>query len=101
MDEFYEAFGERVRQARTALGLNQQTLGSAVGLNRTSISNIEKGRQRVPLHMLLEFASALHVEPESLLPTATGRTDVLDDLPEDTRSWAENVLANVKGADRG
>lgn len=96
MDGFYEAFGERVRKARTALGMNQQELGSAVGLNRTSISNIEKGRQRVALHMLFEFGSVLQVEPESLLPAPDGRSDVLDELPEDARGWAQNVLANAQ-----
>ncbi|MHC5903321.1 helix-turn-helix domain-containing protein [Streptomyces sp. S6] len=96
MDEFYEAFGELVRKARAAQGLSQQELGSAVGLNRTSISNIEKGRQRVALHMLFEFAAALRVEPESLLPTPGGRSDVLDELPEDARGWAQSVLANVE-----
>ncbi|MEV6539663.1 helix-turn-helix transcriptional regulator [Streptomyces sp. NPDC051665] len=102
MDGFYEAFGERVRRARTAQGMNQQELGSAVGLNRTSISNIEKGRQRVALHMLFEFAVVLQVEPESLLPEPDGRSDVLDELPEDARGWAQSVLANAqKEADRG
>jgi len=102
MDGFYEAFGERVRRARAAQGMNQQELGSAVGLNRTSISNIEKGRQRVALHMLFEFAAVLKVEPESLLPEPDGRSDVLDELPEDARGWAQSVLANAqKEADRG
>ncbi|MGW7406818.1 helix-turn-helix domain-containing protein [Streptomyces sp. NPDC054833] len=102
MDEFYEAFGERVRKARAALGMNQQELGNAVGLNRTSISNIEKGRQRVALHMLFAFAAALRAEPESLLPAPDGRSDVLDELPEDARDWAQDVLANAqKEAGRG
>ncbi|MCC3654025.1 helix-turn-helix domain-containing protein [Streptomyces sp. S07_1.15] len=102
MDEFYEAFGERLRRARTAQGLNQQELGSAVGLNRTSISNIEKGRQRIALHMLFEFAAALRVEPEALLPAPDGRSDVLDELPEDARGWAQSVLANAqRETDRG
>ncbi|KAA6222950.1 XRE family transcriptional regulator [Streptomyces albofaciens JCM 4342] len=96
MDEFYEVFGDRVRRARAALGVNQQELGNAVGLNRTSISNIEKGRQRIALHMLFEFAAALRVEPESLLPSPDGRSDVLDELPEDARGWAQDVLANAQ-----
>ncbi|MFH8564628.1 helix-turn-helix domain-containing protein [Streptomyces sp. NPDC017988] len=100
VDDFYERFGESVRRARTALGMSQQTLGSAVGLNRTSISNIEQGRQRVALHMLYELASALKVEPERLLPGSTERTDVLDELPEDARLWAQNVLANAEETER-
>ncbi|MFI6940373.1 helix-turn-helix domain-containing protein [Streptomyces sp. NPDC050418] len=96
MDEFYEAFGDRVRKARAAQGMNQQELGSAVGLNRTSISNIEKGRQRVALHMLFDLAAALRVEPEALLPSPDGQSDVLDELPEDARGWAQSVLANAQ-----
>ncbi|MCZ7459188.1 helix-turn-helix domain-containing protein [Streptomyces sp. WMMC940] len=101
MDDFYEAFGDRVRRARTALGLNQQSLGRAVGLNRTSISNIEQGCQRVALHMLYAFAMALKVEPEALLPGSTGQPDVLDELPEDARMWAQNVLANAEETNHG
>ncbi|MEU6326751.1 helix-turn-helix transcriptional regulator [Streptomyces sp. NPDC047049] len=101
MDYFYECFGDRVRRARTALGLNQQALGDAVGLNRTSISNIEKGRQRVALHMLYEFAAALRVEPEALLPVPGNQSDILDAVPEDARLWAQHVLANAEEVDHG
>lgn len=101
MDYFYERFGERVRRARIACGMNQQALGAAVGLNRTSISNIEKGRQRVALHMLYEFAAALRLEPEALLPTPGDQPDILDAVPEDARSWAQDVLANAEEEDRG
>lgn len=51
--------------------------------------------------MLFVFADALKVEPEMLLPSSAGQTDVLDELPEDARTWALNVLANVEEADRG
>ncbi len=41
MDSFYEEFGQRIRRARLNLGLNQEALGHRVGLERSSISNVE------------------------------------------------------------
>ncbi len=48
--------------------MSQATLAVSVGLSRTSITNIELGRQHVPLHTLYEVASALGVEPSQFLP---------------------------------
>lgn len=87
--DFYEDFGRRLAQLRRAAGLSQQALGERVGLSRTSIVNVEKGRQRVPLHMLVEFAAALGVEPINLLPVAA---PVLD---------GERLPAELRGMDEG
>jgi transcriptional regulator with XRE-family HTH domain len=92
MDSFYEEFGQRIRRARLNLGLNQEALGHRVGLERSSISNVEKGRQRVQLHMLLEFAAALDVPPIQLLPEDTRASDPLRRVPADTRPFVQGVL---------
>ncbi len=68
MDDFYPEFGRRVRLARRRAHLSQEALGRLTGMNRTSITNIEAGRQRIPLHLLVSFATALDVEPMELLP---------------------------------
>ena len=39
-----------------------------VGLTRTSITNIEKGRQKVLLHQVYDIARALGTTPTSILP---------------------------------
>ena len=49
--DFYSRFGQTLRKARKASGLSQEHLGKGVGLNRTSVSNIEKGRQKILLHV--------------------------------------------------
>lgn len=66
---FYREFGERLRREREG-HLSQSQLADRVGLSRASIANIERGRQRVPLHMLRVFARELGVDPISLLPAA-------------------------------
>jgi len=100
VDGFYEEFGRRVRSARMAAGLNQESLGHRVGLERSSISNVEKGRQRVQLHMLLEFAAALSVPTADLLPDAAG-ADPLYRVPADTRPFVQDVLRTARARARG
>lgn len=67
-NDFYPRFGRTLRRARKAAGLSQEDLGKAVGLNRTSVSNIEKGRQKILLHTFSEVLRALRVEARDLLP---------------------------------
>jgi transcriptional regulator with XRE-family HTH domain len=101
VDDFYEQFGQRVRSARLDQGLNQEALGHRVGLERSSISNVEKGRQRVQLHMLLEFSTALGVSPAQLLPDSTAVSDPLRKVPEDTRPFVRDVLSRARAQSRG
>jgi transcriptional regulator with XRE-family HTH domain len=101
MDRFYEQFGQRVRTARLGLGLNQEDLGRKVGLERSSISNVEKGRQRVQLHMLVEFAAALDVPPTQLLPDLASASDPLRQVPAETRPFVQGVLKSARARSRG
>jgi transcriptional regulator with XRE-family HTH domain len=67
---FYAEVGRRVRHARATAGLTQDTLAARVALSRTSVTNIEVGRQKMMLHTLWDLAAALGVEPATLLPDA-------------------------------
>lgn len=101
VDQFYEQFGARVRRARRQIGINQEELGHRVGLERSSISNIELGRQHVPLHMIMEFATALEVPAMSLLPGASAQPDPLRDVPQGTRPFVEDILQTAEEVTRG
>lgn len=50
--------------------LSQTDLAQGVGLTRTSISNIENGRQHLPIHQLYRMAEVLKCTPHELLPDA-------------------------------
>jgi transcriptional regulator with XRE-family HTH domain len=86
VNHFYIELGKNIRRyrQRTGVGLSQEALAKRVGLSRTSITNVEKGRQQLPLHMLYVLADALGVEPVALLPDrkqlAPGKTKVVIDL---------------------
>lgn len=68
-DQVYELIGRLVRARRTKLELTQEDLAQRVGLKRTSITNIEKGRQKIQVHTLFELATALEVDPSALVPS--------------------------------
>lgn len=79
--------------------MTQEKLGSLVGLSRTSIVNIEKGRQHISLHQLFVFADALKVRPEALLPSPSdgaGSSWIAEKLPPGTdthiTAWAEKLV---------
>ena len=67
IEPVYQAVGARVRMIREALGRDQASLAKAVGLTRTSIVNLEAGRQRVQLHQLSKLAAALGTTEKHLL----------------------------------
>lgn len=63
----YRQFGAKVETIRTTLGWSQLDLAKRVGLTRTSITNIEAGRQRILLHDVVRFSTAFNTEPKALL----------------------------------
>lgn len=71
--DFYAIIGSHVLAARRKMNITQQELADALGMQRTSIANIELGNQHMPIHKLYAIAELLGVEPKSLLP------DSLDD----------------------
>lgn len=60
-------FGHKVRVMREKVGLRQQDLARKMGMSRTSITNIETGRQNVPIDKVYDIADILKVEPRELL----------------------------------
>lgn len=60
-------FGEKVAFLRLQVGLHQGELAKKIKLTRTSVVNIEKGRQIPPLKTIYLLADALKVEPKELI----------------------------------
>src|SRR5260370_1721080 len=64
----YVETGQLIRETRKAQAITQGRLAEKVGLSRTSITNIEQGRQKLLLHTLAAIADALGVQLHRLLP---------------------------------
>jgi len=84
VDQLYEAIGERIRAARVHARTTQTELGQRVGLTRSSIANIEAGRQRVMIHTLLQVADALEVVLADVVPECNSASHSSAVLPSST-----------------
>lgn len=62
----YVSFGEAVKTRRLERGWTQTDLADKVGMSRTSVTNIEIGRQRILLSDLFDFARAFGIAPKTL-----------------------------------
>lgn len=65
---FYGELGQLIRQERTKRGLTQADLARHLSLNRTSITNIERGSQQVLVHHLCAIADMFSLDAVDLLP---------------------------------
>lgn len=80
-------------------GLTQAALANAVSLSRTSITNIEKGRQPILLHTLYSIASALNMKVPDLLPEneigmeARSKPKIPDHLDQREQAWIETLVS--------
>jgi len=66
-DGVERAFGDAMRKARAKNKISQMGLFATTGLNRTFISELERGLQGPSLHTLLRIAKGIGVHPSSLI----------------------------------
>lgn len=67
-DQLWVALGVRVMQARKDANITQEQLSQMIGYRRTSLANLEAGRQRCPLDTLYDIAACCGIPIEQLLP---------------------------------
>ena len=99
-DDVYSVVGKRVRAGRAQVQLTQDELAQRVGLTRTSITNLELGRQKIQIHTLYAIADALKLPVISFLPDRPSRVSstIRDELkgkrldPAE-RAWAARILS--------
>jgi DNA-binding XRE family transcriptional regulator len=102
----YREFGQRVRIGRGRSQLTQDMLAHQIGLSRTSVTNIESGKQAVLLHQVYDIAKALDTSIQTLLPADEPATEVLsprldDTVPEGVRKFLDEELVAATRKGRG
>jgi transcriptional regulator with XRE-family HTH domain len=99
----YSQFGRILAEARNKKKMSQEVLARELGLSRTSITNIEKGRQPVQLHTLYQISQLLSVELKDLLPAPqlVERPKAYQDVNVSRTDWLEtmNVKLPIGGID--
>ena len=66
--DFYSKIGQKIKQIRKEKELSQEQLSNKIGLSRTSITNIELGKQAILGYTLFKITKALDVDIIELLP---------------------------------
>jgi transcriptional regulator with XRE-family HTH domain len=56
-----QKLGQKIKTLRNEAGLSQEKLGELTGLDRTYISDIERGKRNPSLKSLEKLAKALHI----------------------------------------
>ena len=74
IEAFYILVGEKIRFQRKKAGMDQETLSRHLNLSRTTIINIEKGRQRLSLEHAWLAAKIFDISIEDLLPQNETKT---------------------------
>lgn len=100
-DAFYHALGRAIKQRRESLNLTQSELGDELGLSRTSITNIERGRQRLLIDQFCRLAEVLRCHRDELLSEALEisaadkkrKAASLDAVPATVAEFVESLSA--------
>lgn len=100
---YYAVLGRKIADIRSQLGMTQETLASKISLSRTSVINIEKGRQQLLVHTLADIAHALHVDPSDIISNLQIReqkdiTSVLKErgVPEKGIDWLKTTVSSSR-----
>jgi len=101
-ERLYREVGKRVRQLRERQEgksrMTQAHLAELVGLERTSITNIERGNQKLPLHVLYRICEALKCPISDTLPALTELQGTADSLTHGEILFGSNTTPLVKKA---
>ncbi len=105
----YAALGTRIRQARAERGFTQERLAEMVNISLSHMSNIETGRTKVSLTILVDLANTLNVTVGYLLESAFGGRQpvvlheidhVLADCSEEELAFLLDAVKSLKSSHR-
>lgn len=102
--QFRQRMGAEIRAVRSQQGLTQAALADRLGLQRTSVTNIEAGDQGLTLETFIDLTAALGVSPEALLTRAllqnsrsdvgpTSRSKPRSSVDEHVERWTDNLIS--------
>ena len=96
----YRQLGSTIAKERRKKGLSQEGLAAKLQLTRTSVTNIENGRQHVQIHTLYAVADVFGISLADLLPTAGALQEVKASrrMSVTNEQWLEQLNVPVRKA---
>lgn len=74
-DEFLQAIGSRIREARTRAGLTGAQVASTIGAAKTWVYAVEDGQQNFTIQALRRLLRALDLDIHDVLPSTPSLSD--------------------------
>lgn len=68
MQALAKDLGERIREKRLSVGLSQDALAFACGIDRSYMGRVERGEVNITVEKLYRIAAQLRCQPHSLIP---------------------------------
>jgi len=94
VEALYEEIGSRIKNARVKANLKQEHVAEYLGLTRMSVANIEKGKQRPSIHLLLLIGEVLAVRYTDLIPSLSDRHERIEQISE--KISKDEIVADTK-----
>jgi len=99
----YKLIGQRLKETRRQYSrlsskLTQGDLAKIINFERTSITNIELGKQKTPIHVIYQLCSILGVEIADLLPPVDEALNASSKLCKDKKvdKQIDNLIESIK-----
>lgn len=68
MQALAKDLGEKIREKRLSVGLSQDALAFACGIDRSYMGRVERGEVNITIEKLYRIAIQLRCQPHTLLP---------------------------------
>lgn len=98
----FSLIGQRIKEVRTDKHLTQEYLANMTGVNTSHVSNIETGKTKVSLTLLVQICCVLDVTVDFILeneyhnPTSTLEKELLNTIKDMKKEKQETLLRIAK-----
>ena len=107
-DKLYELIGDRIRRIREAQTprMSQGDLAKILGLQRTSVTNMELGKQKPTLETLLRLCEHFALEIDAIVPRlrevelVQARSVVIGGKAQEVGAKTANLLSSLRPSAR-
>lgn len=93
-------FGQRIKELRTSLGLNQLEFGHSLHVTKQSVSNWENGNIQPSIDMLIRIASLYSISTDYLLGLDHKRTIDVSELTDLQISHLQSIINDIISANK-
>ena len=92
----YKQIGSKIKKHRTLAGLSQGELAEELEVTRSSVANLESGKQQIYVHQICEIAEKCCADIAALLPSSAWIKSRVED--EELKQRVENSLSLKEGS---